>query len=210
MVFNLAPGQHENSVRYSLLEAIKFMAAFIDQQNEQARLFCENFDQESLRGHGFTYDDDRDELLVSGISGFEYDLDGVFKEEFPSYVVESQVIMLWAMLERNLDAVARELYVIKGLEWPELKRGKSIFPQYVERIEKVDGQPFSKSTIEFLNANVREVRNALVHGGLREVSIQHEDLDIKNGILRGVSPAYVSEVIGAMRYLAMELVAEHR
>ncbi|WP_251962241.1 hypothetical protein [Pseudomonas sp. Marseille-Q5299] len=186
------------------------MSAFIDQQNEQARLFCENFDQEYLRGHGFAYDDERDELLVSGISGFEYDLEGVFKGEFPSYVIESQVIMLWAMLERNLDAIAMELYKIKGLDWSSLKRGASSFSQYIERIEVADGRPFPKPTVDFLDKNVREVRNALVHGGAREVDIEHAHLDIKGKVLRGVSPAYVSEVIGAMRYLAMDLVAAHR
>lgn len=210
MVFNIAPGQHETSVRYSLLEAIKFMAAFIDQQNEQARSFCENFDQESLRGHGFAYDDDRDELLVSGISGFEYDLDGVFKEEFPTYVIESQVIMLWAMFEKNLDSVATELYRIKGLPWPTFQPGRSIFSQYIERLQIVDGHPFADSIVDFLENNVRNVRNALVHGGPRKISIEHEHLDVRDGILRMIFPQYVSEVIGAMRYLGMELVAVYR
>lgn len=209
-VFKISPGQHETSVRYSLLEAIKFIAAYIDQQNEQVRLFCNSFDAAALKGHGFDYDDDRDELHVSGISGFEYDLDGVFKDEFPIYVVESQVIMLWAMLERNLDAIATELHEIKGLPWPAFEKGKSLFSQYVQRIEAADGLPFDAGVVDFLDQNVRHVRNALVHGGPRVVAVNHEHIDVKDGILRGVYPQYVSAIVQSMLNLAMELVAARR
>lgn len=208
--FNISPGQHETSVRYSLLEAIKFIAAFVDQQNEQARIFCNKFDPATLEGHGFDYDDDRDELHVSGISGFEYDLDGVFKDEFPKFVVESQVIMLWAMLEKKLDAVATELYVIKGLPWHNFKDSKSFFSRYVERIESADGYVFDASLIKFLDGNVRHVRNALVHGEPRILSISHEHLDVTDGVLHCVRPQYVSEVIKSIRHLALELAAAYR
>lgn len=209
-VFNVDAGMHETSVRCSLLEAVKFMAAFIDQQNEQTRFFCSRFDQASRDAHGFDYDDERDELHVSRISDYEYDLDGVFKEEFPIYVIESQVIMLWSMLERNLDAVATELYSIKGISWTKLKGDGSLFSKYIDRIESADGVPFDKSNFDFLENNVRIVRNALVHGGVREVGIIHEYLDVSGGILRDVSTQYVSLVIESMQYLAMELMAANR
>ncbi|WP_252091050.1 hypothetical protein [Pseudomonas sp. MWU13-3659] len=209
-VFNVNPGTHETSVRYSLLDAVKFMAAFIDQQNEQSRSFCDSFDQASREAHGFNYDDERDELHISGISGSEYDLDGVFKEEFPIYVIESQVIMLWSMLEKNLDAIATELYSIKGTPWVKFKGGGSLFFKYIERIESADGKHFNKSLIDFLDKNVRVVRNALVHGGVRELSATHEHLDVRDGILRDVFPQYVSSVIESMRYRALELVAADR
>lgn len=209
-VFNVDPRGHEISVRYSLLEAVKFMAAFIEQQNKQTRSFCERFDQASREAHGFNYHDGRDELCVSGVSGFEYDLDGVFKEEFPAYVIESQVIMLWSMLEKNLDAVATELYRIKGIPWVKFKRKGSLFSKYIERIELADGKTFNKSLLDFLDNNVRVVRNALVHGGVREVSVTHEYLDVRGGILRDVFPQYVFRTIESMRYLALELVAADR
>lgn len=209
-VFNVDAEMHETSVRYSLLEAVKFMAAFIDQQNEQARFFCSRFDQASRDAHGFDYDDERDELHVSGISDYEYDLDGVFKQEFPIYVIESQVIMLWSMLERNLKTVATELYRIKGISWTNLKGDGSLFSKYIDRIEFAEGVPFDESNFDFLENNVRIVRNALVHGGVREVGIIHEYLDVSGGILRDVSTQYVSLVIESMQYLATELVAANR
>lgn len=206
-VFNVSPGQHETSVRYSLLEAVNFISAFIDQQNEQGRIFCENFKATASNGYGVAYDEDRDEIKVSGISGSEYDLDGVFKEEFSAYIVESQVLMLWAMLEKNLDAIAQELFNIKEMPWTKLKGEGSNFSQYVKRIEDADSYSYDAAVVNFLDCNVRPVRNALVHGGSRKIEVENELLNVKNGVLLGVSHEYVTKTIKNIRYFAMELVS---
>lgn len=204
-VFNVHPDGHETSVRYLLHDAIVFIAAFIEQQNGQVQRFCDGFDVASRTDCGFIYNKERGELCVSGVSEFEYDLNGVFKEEFPEYILESQVIMLWSVLEKNLMSVAQGLFKIKDKPWRGIDKRKSCFLQLIKRIEEAIGIKFPSATVSFLNSNARAVRNALIHSK-RSIHVTHEFLDVKEGILVSVHPEYVSEVVLQMKRLSVELL----
>lgn len=205
--FVVSPDQHETSVRYSLVDSIAFAEAFMHQQSNLVHGFCSGFDSSSKQGYGFSHDEDRDEVYVSGISGGNYDLDMVFREEFPDYIVESQVLMLWAVFERGLSNVAMELFAIHGRPWFRLEKRPSIFRQLVDRVESVDGRKFSGDVVGFLDESVRAVRNALAHAD-RSIRIQHDYLQVSNRVLVKVHPEYIREILSSMEHFAMQLVAK--
>lgn len=190
-------------IRRSLFSELEFVSAFIDQQNGQLIKFIDEFncEDEASKAHGFRYDKERDDLKVSGLSTFEYDLNGVFKEELPEYIKQSQLVILWAMLERSLGAIIKELYMIRDLPLPKKNKHDSCFIHLVKCLEAIDGEnkPI-KNTVEFLNENVRIVRNCIVHGG--ELHVNHRWLEVENGALQKIHGEYISEMQFSINYLA--------
>jgi len=200
--FEISPEQHEQMIRSSLLSELEFVSAFIDQQNGQLIKFIDEFncENEVSEAHGFSYDKERDDLKVSGLSSFQYDLNGVFKEELPEYIKQSQLVILWAMLERSLGAIIKELYILRNLPVPKREKKDSSFVHLIKCLEKIDGENKTiKSAVEFLNGNVRIVRNYIVHSG--ELNVNHRWLDVKNGTLQKIHNEFISEMQFSINYL---------
>lgn len=204
--FELSPEQWEQMIRRSLLSELEFVSAFIDQQNGQLVKFINEFncENETSGAHGFKYDIERDDLKISGLSSFEYDLDGVFKEELPEYIKQSQLVILWAMLERSLYAIIKELYTLRNSPVPKKKNNVSDFIYLIKCLEAVDGEnKNTKSTVEFLNGNVRIVRNHIVHR--RKLDIDHRWLDVENGTLQKIHNEYISEILFSINHLGSNI-----
>jgi hypothetical protein len=203
--FNISPQQQERMIRGSLLAELEFVYAFIDQQNGQLNKYLEEFncESETSEAHGFLYEPNG--LRVSGLSAFEYDLNGVFKEELPEYIRRSQVVILWAMLERSLRAIMEELYGTRSLTVPKKKKGDSDFIHLIQCLEKIDGKYENIShAITFLNDNARYVRNYIVHGG--NLRVTHKFLEVcSGGALQKISEKYISEIHSAIVTLGCRL-----
>ena len=134
------------------------------------------------------------------MSAFEYDLNGVFKEELPEYIKQSQLVILWAMLERSLGAIIKELYTLRSFPVPKKEKHDSSFIHLIKCLEAIDGENETiKNTVEFLNENVRIVRNYIVHSG--EINVNHRWLEVKNGTLQKIHSMYISEIQFAINYL---------
>lgn len=201
--FTISPEQNEEMVRRSLLSELEFVSAFIDQQNGQLNKYLGEFncENEKSEAHGFLYDEERDDLKVSGLSSSEYDLNGVFREELPEYIMQSQMVILWAMLERSLSAIIKELYSLRGLSTPKKGKHESYFFHLIKCLEDIYGENKNiKNEVIFLNENVRIVRNYIVHRGC-ELNISHSWLTINNGVLQKIHHEYIGEILFSINQL---------
>lgn len=206
-MFNISSEQFESMVRGSLSLELKFVSAFIDQQNGQLNKYLHElyFENNKSDDHGFSYDEKRNDLMVSGLSSFEYDLNGVFKEELPEYINQSQLVILWAMLERSLRSIVDEICRIKSWDVYKKKKGESDFFSLIKSLKKIDDSNI-QSAFDFLNNNVRVVRNYIVHGdGKSKLEISHKFLEIENGCLHKIHNEYIKEVQFAIAYLGANL-----
>lgn len=201
--FEISPEQHEQMIRCSLLWELEFVSAFIDQQNGQLIRFIDEFNcEDGAEGHGFSYDKGMGSLKVSGLSAFEYDLNGVFKEDLPEYIRKSQLVILWAMLERSLTAIITELHKLRGLPPMKEKTYGSIFIHLIKCLEAIDGKNKNiESSVDFLQNNVRFVRNQIVHSGPLKQGVKHRWLEVENNTLKKIHSNYISEVQSAISCL---------
>lgn len=112
-------------------------------------------------------------------------------------------MILWAMLERSLGAIIKELYRLRDLPFPKKKKHDSGFIHLVKCLEAIDGENKSiKNVVSFLNENVRMVRNYIVHSG--DLNVSHRWLDVENGALI-IHGEYISEVRFSIGYLASNI-----
>jgi hypothetical protein len=202
-MFDISREEHEYMIRRSLSNELEFISAFIDQQNGQLNNYLKNFNSESKNSntHGFVYDEDLSSLNISGISASDYNLDDVFKEDLPQYILHSQIILLWAMLERNMTAIVEEIYLIKNRTIPKQKKGDSIFKHLINCLEKIDNNTLAVDTnVKFLEENARYVRNCLVHPN-KKIDFTHKWLEIKDKHLIKIKSQYITEVISSINCL---------
>lgn len=203
-MFHISPEDHEYMIRRSLSNELEFITAYIDQQNGQLDKYIKTFNpnRKKSQAHGFVYDEKTSFLTISGISESEYDLKGIFKENLPQYILHSQLILLWAMLEKSLTAIVNEIYSIKNTPMPKKEnKNDSIFKYLIECLEKIDNRSLSADiNIKFLEENARWVRNYLVHPN-KKIDFTHKWLEIKDKHLSKIKNQYIEEVISSINYL---------
>ena len=100
-----------------------------------------------------------------------------------------------------LGYIVKELGVNKGTAFRKKHGKESIFFYYIKWLEKIDNRELSSHRpVVFLNDNVREIRNSIVHGF--EPKVPHEEIEVtKSGVL--VSGKYIREVCMSINDLAM-------
>ncbi|MDC9511865.1 hypothetical protein PSH47_03715 [Pseudoalteromonas sp. CST5] len=194
----------EACLRRGLYEEVTLMMAFIEQQNYQLESYTSKFSDMLLTGgRGVSSHEHSESVSVSNISNDQYDLEATFKQDLPNYIRKSQVLMLWAMLEDTFGYIVRELSSHQNMTFRAKKRNESIFLYYVKWLEKIDDRDFiTDPTVVFLNSNVREVRNSLVHGSILTVS--HKGLEITEAGLI-ISANYVWDICMSIDSLAWQL-----
>ncbi|WP_156158758.1 hypothetical protein [Pseudoalteromonas rubra] len=180
------------------------MMAFIEQQNYQRDDYTSKFSGMLVKGGGGIYSNEyTNHISVSNISNDEYDLESTFKKDLPNYIKKSQVLMLWAMLEDTLGYIVRELSSQEQVS-PRIKgRHESIFIHYIKWLEEIDERELiTESSVQFLDGNVRKVRNSIVHGN--PLDVVHDGYEITDtGIV--ISDKYVWEICIAIDSLAWQI-----
>lgn len=190
--------------RSGLYQEVRLMMAFIEQQNYQLENYTEKFSDMLINGgSGVSSNEYFDHISVSNISNEQYDLEATFKQDLPNYVRKSQVLMLWAMLEDTLSYIVRELSAKRKISFRSKRKHESIFIHYLKWLEKIDDREFiSESSVQFLDSNVRKVRNSLVHGS--PLTVLHEGYEVTEaGIV--ISKKYVWEICMAIDTLAWRI-----
>ncbi len=191
----------EACLRKGLSQELILIMAFIEQQDYQLENYISEFSEKLVvGGQGIKTNEYTDQVSVSNISNDQYDLDATFKQNLPNYIRKSQLLMLWTMLEDTLGYIVKELSAKKNIRFRKKGNKESIFIYYVKWLEKIDGAGLaSHRSVIFLNDNVREIRNSIVHGF--KPKVQHKEIEVtKSGVL--VSGKYVREVCMTINELA--------
>ncbi len=202
----------EACLRKGLHTEVALMMAFIEQQNIQLDDYTSKFSSLLENGgRGIVINEYYDHVSVSNVSSDEYDLEATFKKDLPNYVRISQVLMLWAMLEKTLSYIVKRLSEQKNIEFRG-RKGESIFIYNIRWLEEIDGMPNSapySDVVDFLENNVRNVRNALVHGSQPDVTHKYFEVTDTETI---ISSNYVWEICISIdllsRYLAHQPIAK--
>jgi hypothetical protein len=191
----------EACLRKGLSQELILIMAFIEQQDYQLENYISEFSEKLVvGGQGIKTNEYTDQVSVSNINNDQYDLEATFKQDLPNYIRKSQLLMLWTMLEDTLGYIVKELSAKKNISFRKKGNKESIFIYYVKWLEKIDGAGLtSHRSVMFLNSNVREIRNSIVHGF--KPKVQHKDIEVTNlGVL--VSGKYVREVCMSINELA--------
>jgi hypothetical protein len=191
----------EACLRKGLSQELILIMAFIEQQDYQLENYISEFSEKLVvGGQGIKTNEYTDRISVSNISNDQYDLEATFKQDLPNYIRKSQLLMLWTMLEDTLGYIVKELSAKKNIRFRKKGYKESIFIYYVKSLEKIDGAGLvSHRSVIFLNDNVREIRNSIVHGF--KPKVQHKEIEVtKLGVL--VSGKYVREVCMSINELA--------
>lgn len=203
----------EVCLRKGLYTELTIMMAFIEQQNIQLDSYTSNFSSLIKNGgRGVSINNYHSNVSVSNISSEEYDLESTFKQDLPNYVRVSQVLMLWTMLEKTLGYIVKKLSQKKNIKFRNKGKKESIFIYNMKFLEEIDGKPNSKSyseVVNFLNDNVRNVRNALVHDC--QPNVTHKYFEVIDGKII-ISSNYVWEICISIellsRYLSHQPLAQ--
>ncbi|MCG7571043.1 hypothetical protein MHM89_13985 [Pseudoalteromonas sp. CNC9-20] len=107
------------------------------------------------------------------------------------------------MLEDALGYIVRELSRQENVKPRTKKRYESIFINYLKWLEEIDERDFiSESSVQFLDGNVRKVRNSIVHG--KPLDVVHDGYEITDtGIV--ISDKYVWEICMSIDSLAWRI-----
>ncbi|WP_409439840.1 hypothetical protein [Psychromonas sp. GE-S-Ul-11] len=193
----------EASLRRGLYQELTLIMAFIEQQNYQLENYLSDFSENLVSGgQGIKTNKFTDLVSVSNVSNDMYDLESTFKKDLPNYIRKSQLLMLWAMLEDTLSQIVKSLSEHKGVKITKKAKDKeSIFHLNLRNLDKINkSELLSHNSIGFLNDNVREIRNSLVHGYPPRVT--HDEVEVtETGTL--VSEKYIWEVCMSMHDLSM-------
>ncbi|TMO82509.1 hypothetical protein [Pseudoalteromonas spongiae] len=192
------------SLRRGLYQEIRLMMAFIEQQNYQLDNYTSRFSDMLVKGGtGISSNEFTNHVSVSNISSDEYDLESTFKKDLPNYIKKSQVLMLWAMLEDTLGYIVSELSRQENVKPRTKKKDEPIFIHYLKWLEEIDERDLiGESSVQFLDGNVRKVRNSIVHG--KPLDVVHDGYEITDtGIV--ISDKYVWEICIAIDSLAWQI-----
>jgi len=196
----------EAVIRRGLYQELILVMAFIEQQDYQTDTYVSEFSEKLLSGgQGIKVSKYIDLVSVSNVSSDEYDLEDTFKQGLPNYIRKSQLLMLWSMLEDTLKVIIEKLSINKNIQFrKKARQNESIFHYYIYKMETINGDNehtlSSINSVSFLDDNVREIRNSLVHGRLPKVS--HDEIEVmETDIL--ISGKYIREVCMSINELAM-------
>ncbi|MAJ40311.1 hypothetical protein [uncultured Pseudoalteromonas sp.] len=194
----------QSCLRSGLYQEVRLMMAFIEQQNYQLENYTAKFSDMLINGgSGVSSNEDSDYVSVSNLSNDQFDLEATFKQGLPNYVRKSQVLMLWAMLEDTLGYIVHEVSTQKKISFRDKQRNESIFIYYLKWLEEVDERELiSESSVQFLDGNVRKVRNSLVHGS--PLNVVHDGYEVTDsGIV--ISHNYVWDICMSIDSLAWQI-----
>ena len=165
-------------VAQRLGEELFLMRAFICQQDKQINSYILNIEEyvetaqvekwyETSYGEGEKFIDEVKH--IEGVTEEDYDFKEMFTEVMPLYQRQAMFVALWGRLECKLDDIAKHLSSIKGIKIKKKSKGLSDFIHLISEIErlgvKITDTEECSNAVDFLNNEVREIRNAWVHNG---------------------------------------------
>lgn len=192
------------SLRRAIAQELELMMAFIEQQEYQLNHYVSGFSKKlKSGGEGIVVDDFSECVSVSNLSSYKYDLESTFTQNLPNYIRKSQVLMIWAMLEDTLKVVVPNISKNEDVIFRP-RDGESIFIYYIKWYDHIYSMDlYLDSSVVFLNENVRDVRNTIVHGG--DLKVSHSGLSRSQFDIE-VSDSYVWKICMEINQLIFRLI----
>lgn len=209
----------------SIYEEIYIFKSFLNQQEKQVNEYIQNINsrKESYDTTKiiFTGNNNYEEILVSvdhieGISEDDYDIVGLFTEDFPLYQRQSMLLTLWSLFESKLKDIYDLLISESGQQPRKKKKNQSDFSFFIDELTKL-GCNFNDERIAnillFLNGDVRNIRNDWVHhGGIpkrdyrdlinqNKIKITSRKIDLSNVFLNDIT----DQILATSEHIINEL-----
>src|SRR5690606_2035171 len=161
----------------ALSEEIVFLQSFLKQQERQIQDYCDNFEKyveevDVEREYWDGYNEPEmvvfTERHIDGIQESDFDIKGVFTEILPIYQRQSMLVTLWSRFEAKIKDIVLYRHEERSTKVRKKPKDTSILKHLLTELDSF-GLDFSdnklKDAINFLDNEVRYVRNCWVHDG---------------------------------------------
>lgn len=211
----------------SIKEELYILEAFINQQILQISEYVSSIDSRVNLNvspeylHTSANDGvvvDCEQAYIEGISDADYDIKGLFTKTMAVYQRQALLVTLWSRLEAKLDFFVTYLAISKNLKRKFKQNGVSDFKHLINELErygiKLSDKAEVLSAIDFLDLEVRFIRNSWVHNGgrpckesIRTVVESSSGLIFIDGLI-SVEHSYLEHVLMNMKILADKIFEE--